>query len=106
MSAQPCMSVVSMTVSLEFKNSTYGQPTAENHFINLQAKVPEGSPGITTEDALMQSLELHLTAYESLLSAELMGDHINAETFNNRMTRIRKRFAKIQTYLKEESTNG
>lgn len=106
MSVTPCMSIVGVTVSLEFKSSTYGTPTAENHFINLKAEVPEGSPGITPGEALLQSLELHAKAYESLLMAELLGDHIQQAEFNTRIERIHKRFVKINAYLKEEAANG
>ena len=58
------MLITGMTVSLEFKQSTYGGEAAENLYINLQARVPDDEPGVTMEEALEQSLDLHLTAYD------------------------------------------
>ena len=96
------MLITGMTVSLEFKQSTYGGEAAENLYINLQARVPDDEPGVTMEEALEQSLDLHLTAYESLLSSRLAAKAIRADIFNQKIASLRTRFSKLKTLLKEE----
>ena len=103
----PVMAIVGLTVSLEFKKSTYDGKDVQNHFINLQAHIPEGNPGISLEEALEQSLDMHLTAYESLLGTELAASEIKSDVFDKRITSLRNRFAKIKDFTKkEDASNG
>lgn len=100
------MNIVSITVSMEFKHSTYGVDVAENRFVSFHAEVPEGDPSVTPEEALLDSLNLHLQAYKSLLSADLMGGQIKSDVYNAKMERITARMERIRAYLKETPSNG
>ena len=100
------MNIVGITVSMEFKHSTYGTDSAQDHFVSFRAEIPEGDPTITPEEALLDSLNLHLPAYKSLLSAELMGGQIKSDVYNAKMERITARMERIRAYLKETPSNG
>lgn len=100
------MKIVGITVSMEFKHSTYGVDAAQDHFISFRAEIPEGDPAITPEEALLDSLDLHLQAYKSLLSAELMGGQVKSDVYNAKMERITARMERIRAYLKETPSNG
>lgn len=100
------MNIVGITVSMDFKHSTYGGNDAQDHFVSFRAETPEDDPGVTPEDALLTSLDLHLQAYKSLLSAELMGGQIKSEVYNAKMERITARMQRIRAFLKEAPSNG
>lgn len=95
------MKITGMTVSLELKRSTYGQESAEDKFVALKADVPTPSEGLTLEEALEQSLTMHLTAWKSIYSSELAAKKISQDDFNARMASMTTRTNKILTYLKE-----
>lgn len=102
MSDTPKMSVVSVTVSFETKQSTYSGATAENRFVSFKAEVPTGIDGISLNEAIIQSLDLHLAAAESLMSAELAVGHLKVAAFEERLTKLKTRTTKIKAYFEEE----
>ena len=93
------MKVTGMTVSLELKRSTYGGTDAENRFVSIHAEVPTGIEGLSLEEALAQSLQVHLTAWESLYSAELAAGRMKSDDYNARLVSVRKRTAKLSSFL-------
>lgn len=93
------LSVVSITVSLETKQSTYGGNTAENHFISFKAEVPTGTEGVTLDEALLSSLDMHLKAFESLRGAELSKGQLTKEGFDATLPKVRRRFEKVKAFL-------
>ena len=96
------MSITSMTVSLELKRSTYGGADAENRYVQLRAEVPTGADGLTPDEALVQSLTLHLKVWESLYGAEVAAGKIKTDEFNLKLERLRKRIAKLAAFLTTE----
>lgn len=98
------LSIVSVTVSLETKQSTYGGNQAENRFISFKAEVPAGTEGITMDEALMASLDLHLKTFESLRGAELATGQLTKDSFNTTLTKVRSRYEKIKQFLTTPDT--
>lgn len=93
------LSVVSISVSLETKQSTYGGNQAENQFVSFRAEVPTGTEGITLDEALVASLDLHLKAFESLRGAELAKGLLPKERFDAILPKVRNRIEKIKHFL-------
>ena len=98
------LSVTSITVSLETKQSTYGGNTAENHFLSFKAEVPTGTEGVTLDEALLASLELHLKAFESIRGAELAKGQLTKDAFDATLPKVRNRFNKIKAFLTTPDT--
>ena len=99
------LKITGLTVSLELKRSTYGTggAPAEERFVSLHADVPTPADGVELEEALEQSLLMHLTTWESIYAAELAAKLISQEEFTSRREALRRRTTKLTTFLKETS---
>ena len=96
------LNITGLTVTLELKRSTYGADgPVSDRFVSLKAEVPTPADGVSLEDALARSLEMHLTAWESLYAAELAAGSITQDVFNEKRGRLRKRTAKLIAFMKE-----
>lgn len=97
------LGIVSVTVSVEYKDHDFGKGSAR--FVTLTAKAPENDPGIPMDDPneldklLLTTLDLHQTAWKSLLSQRYATGVINAETFNKQLAAVPKRMQKVRDFL-------
>ena len=55
------------------------------------------------DEALLRSLQMHLTAWESIYAAELAAKNISQDEFTARRESLHKRTAKLTTFLKENT---
>lgn len=99
------LKITGLTVSLDLKRSTYGTGGApvEERFVSLRADVPTPADGVTLDEALLRSLQMHLTAWESIYAAELAAKNISQDEFTARRESLHKRTAKLTTFLKENT---
>ncbi len=94
------LAITSVTVSLEIKDQNYGNGSAR--FVTLTAKTPEAGDGIPLADidnVLMQTLDMHLTAYKSLATSRFAAGVINAEELNKCLTIMPRRLEKVRDFL-------
>ncbi len=95
--------ITGVTVSLEVKHMEYG--AGSGRFCSLRADLPEGgTTGLDFDEALLQSIEMHQQAWESVLSAEVAEKVISSTEFTERITAVRTRFAKLKALMGPEAT--
>ena len=99
------LKITGLTVSLELKRSTYGAGGApiEERFVSRRADVPTPADGVTIDEALVQSLQMHLAAWERVYAAELAAKLISQDEFTSRRENLRKRTAKLTAFMKENA---
>ena len=87
--------VVSVTVSLELSNASYGN--GGKRFVSFRAETPAEAPA-TIEEALDESLRLHGAAFESATSAIVAAGEIPAAQFNQQLDVVKRRIAKLLSF--------
>jgi hypothetical protein len=99
------LKITGLTVSLDLKRSTYGTGGApvEERFVSLRADVPTPADGVSLDEALVRSMQMHLTAWESVYAAELAAKNMTQAEFTERRESLHKRTAKLITFLKENT---
>lgn len=100
MAEESKLAITSVTVSLEVKDMAYGNGSAR--FVTLTAKTPDSADGIPLEkldDVLLQSLDMHLAAYQSLHAARFSDGVIKADDLNKCLTVMPRRLQKVRDFL-------
>ena len=101
------LGITGITVSVDLKRSTYGvDRPVEGRFVSLRAELPEGAAQLTLDEAVEESLALHLAVWRSLYAAELASGGITRERYDFRMNKLTARIHDISNSIKEDTTHG
>lgn len=101
--------ITGITVSLDIKTSDFG--TGSSNFVSFKAETTRREndtlvEGVSLEEALRVSLDMHLKAYESIISARVGGSAMSGDEFKEAHDRALKRFRGARRHLgllKEEN---
>lgn len=91
--------ITSFTVSLEVSNSEYG--TGQKNFVSFRAEASGPEEGVSMDDALEQSLDMHLKAWDSILQARHAAMVLTGKEFTDMTTKARDRIAKTRKFLQQ-----
>lgn len=84
--------LVGVTVSLEVSDAVYGN--GAKRFAAFKAETPAESPA-TLDEALQESLNLHLAAFESVFAAIVSSNGMPVEDYNKARANFKARRSKI-----------
>lgn len=102
--AESKLAITSVTVSLEVADKSYGD--GSGRFVTLTAKTPDGTAGVPLEklnDVLLQSLDMHLVAYQSLMAQRFAAGVIKSDELNKCLTLMPRRLQKVRDFLAHTS---
>lgn len=91
--------ITSFTVSLEIADSVYGN--GQKNFASFRAEAPSADGGVSLDEALDQSLDLHLKAWVSVLQARHMSKKMTAQEFADAVVRAGVRIEKARSILRD-----
>lgn len=90
--------ITAVVVSLEISDKVYG--TGNTHFVSLRAEANDGDEQtLSLDEAMSQSLDMHLRCFESALSAKLSAGTITGADYETGIRRFVTRIAKVRRYL-------
>jgi hypothetical protein len=91
--------ITAFTVSLEVANGDYG--TGQKNFVSFRAEAKGPEEGVTIDEALEQSLDMHLRAWESVLQARHAEQVLSGKDFSDMTSKARVRIEKTRQFLKQ-----
>jgi len=89
--------ITALVVSLEISDKVYG--TGSTHFVSIRAESDDSTEPLGIEDALNQSLDMHLRCFESALSAKLSSGTISAADYEAGIRKYVARLKKARRHL-------
>lgn len=93
------MPITSITVGLDVRDMEYG--AGNGRFIHLKADTPQGTEGLSMEDAFDQSMDMLAEAWKTVIAARFADKSIDGTTTKNSLTVVLGRLEKIRKYIKE-----
>lgn len=93
--------ITSVTCALEVKNQEYGK--GASRFISLRAEAPAGTEGLSLEEAIDQSLDMHLQAWQSVLGAQVGSSEMKTGEYSRVIKSMDARIEWVRNHLKEQT---
>lgn len=91
--------ITSITIGLDVRDMEYG--SGSGRFLHMKADAPEGTEGLTYEQAMEQSLQMHLEAWKSVIMARYASGKGTAEEAAVRIEKFRKKLDRVIKFVKD-----
>jgi hypothetical protein len=96
--------IVAVVVSVEVSDKVYG--TGNTHFVSLRAEGDRSADSeaetMGLDDAMVQSLDMHLRCWESALGAKLASGCISAVEYDRVVRKFMSRISRVKRYLLDD----